>query len=333
MPSLKRVNNKPMNNNCRCFPVTKRVSVINFKGGVGKTTVAFHLATGLSRFYDKRVLLVDVDHQSSLSLICLDQTQWNEASKQGNTVNSIFLHFTSPGVPLPGKKIVFDAPKTLYPKLDLLPSELQLDETELDLGTSGMGDVVLSKWSKRMLIAKWLEKNKIDDDYDYIIFDCPPATKIVTQNALAVSHGYIVPAIPDEVSTRGIPHLITRMLPKINRDLVSLANYLRSNSQYVESTYIPETSLIGIVIFRIRTHGPAASGYLTDHTAHLRFLQRTYGKLIIEPYIEEGIGVAESLRDGNPVYDSEDNYNVSNRGYVDVFKKITKECKRRIDAI
>ena len=47
--------------------MAKRISIINFKGGVGKTTVAFHLATGLSRYYDARVLLVDVDHQSSLS--------------------------------------------------------------------------------------------------------------------------------------------------------------------------------------------------------------------------------------------------------------------------
>jgi chromosome partitioning protein len=313
--------------------MAKRISIINFKGGVGKTTVAFHLATGLARFYKKRVLLIDLDHQSSLSLVCLDEDQWIDASHQGKTVNSIFTHFTSPGIPLPNKQIVLTAPKNGYPTLDLLASELQLDETELDLGTFAMGDAVLSKWNKRMLIAKWMDSNNIDQDYDYVIFDCPPATKIVTQNAIAVSQGFIVPAIPDEVSTRGIPHLIERMLTKINGDMAKLSEYLKMNSMSIDSAYVPETKFLGLIVFRIRTHGPAASGYLSDHTAHLRFLQRKYGKLLIEPFIEEGIGVAESMRDGNPVYDSGYNYNVSSRGYIDIFKQITKVCKRRIDAI
>jgi chromosome partitioning protein len=56
--------------------MAKRVSIINFKGGVGKTTLAFHLATGLARYYDgTRVLLIDVDHQSSLSILCLGNLQ------------------------------------------------------------------------------------------------------------------------------------------------------------------------------------------------------------------------------------------------------------------
>jgi len=313
--------------------MAKRVSVINFKGGVGKTTVSFHLATGLAKYYDSRVLLVDVDHQSSLSLVCLDEKTWNDAKKQGKTVNSIFLHFTIPGTPLPNKDIILRSPKKNYPKLDLLPSELQLDETELELGSSAMGDPFLSEWNKRMLIAKWIEKNNIDEDYDYIIFDCPPATKIVTQNAIAVSHGYIIPAIPDEVSTRGIPHLIERMLTKIDAKMTTLATYLKTKEKQIERTYVAQTKHLGIIIFRIRTHGPAFSGYLNDHTINLEILNRKYGNMIIRPYIEEGIGVVESMAESDPVYDSDYMYNVSSRGYVTVFKKITDECKKRIDAI
>jgi chromosome partitioning protein len=313
--------------------MTKRISIINFKGGVGKTTLAFNLGAGLSKFYDKRVLLVDVDHQSSLSLVCLNEKQWNDTSKTGKTVNSIFRHFTTPGTPMPGKEIIFYKPKSSYPKLDLVPCELQLDETELDLGTTGFGDPVLSEWNKRMLIAKWMENNKIDADYDYILFDCPPATKIVTQNAIAVSHGYIIPTIPDVVSTRGIPHLIERMFAKIDEKLKGLATYLKSKGMEMGSLYVPETKLGGIVIFRIRTHGPAYSGYVDDHTANLAVLNGKYGATIIKPYIEEGVGVIESLRDGNPIYDCGYNPNVTNRGYIQVFTKLTEECKKRIDAI
>ena len=56
--------------------MAKRVSIINFKGGVGKTTLAFHLGTGLARYHQKRVLLIDMDHQSSLSIVCLGARGW-----------------------------------------------------------------------------------------------------------------------------------------------------------------------------------------------------------------------------------------------------------------
>ena len=62
---------------------------------------------------------------------------------------------------------------------------------------------VLSDWEKRTLLASWLDEIDASSNYDYVIFDCPPATKIVSQNALAASHGYIVPVIPDELSSRG----------------------------------------------------------------------------------------------------------------------------------
>ncbi len=56
--------------------MAKRISIINFKGGVGKTTIALHLAAGLVRYHNnQRVLLIDVDHQSSLSAIMLGRTR------------------------------------------------------------------------------------------------------------------------------------------------------------------------------------------------------------------------------------------------------------------
>ena len=56
--------------------MAKRISIINFKGGVGKTTLAFHLGTGLAWLHDSRVLLVDMDHQSTLSILCLRPAGW-----------------------------------------------------------------------------------------------------------------------------------------------------------------------------------------------------------------------------------------------------------------
>jgi chromosome partitioning protein len=63
--------------------MAKRISIINFKGGVCKTTLAFEFAAGLARFHDgSRVLLVDMDHQSSLSIVCLTAAGWEQAVRE-----------------------------------------------------------------------------------------------------------------------------------------------------------------------------------------------------------------------------------------------------------
>lgn len=314
--------------------MTKRVSVINFKGGVGKTALALHLATGLSRYHEKRVLLVDVDHQSTLSLVCLRGEEWEKAVDDRRTINAIFQHFTAQSEPLPGKEIIYKRPyKSEYPNLDLLPATLQLDETELDLTSTMVGDAIKSEWNKRTLICKWIEENNVDEDYDYVIFDCPPATKLVTQNAIATSHGYIVPAIPDAVSTRGIPHLIERVFTKIDRKFSGLAEYLSAKGVSMYNTYVPSTELIGIVICKIKTHGMAYSGYTSDHTHHLNNIKTMFPKDIVKPYIVEGVGVPECLSRGYPVYDYPDTQNVKGRQFVDLFKDLTSNLKKRIDKL
>ena len=69
--------------------MAKRLSVINFKGGVGKTTLAFHLGTGLAWRHESRVLLFDMDHQSSLSILCLGPDGWQRAVDNSSTVDEI----------------------------------------------------------------------------------------------------------------------------------------------------------------------------------------------------------------------------------------------------
>ena len=312
--------------------MSKRISIINFKGGVGKTALTFHLATGFERYNKKRVLLIDVDHQSSLSLTILKAKQWEKAVEEGRTLNAVFQHFTEIGTKLPGKEIIYEKPiPNEYPNLDLVPATFQLDETEIDLTSTTIGDAIKSEWNKRTLICKWIDKNKIDETYQYIIFDCPPATKIVTQNAISASDGYIIPVIPDAVSTRGIPHLIEKMFKKIDAKLEYLAKFQEKKD--IPSTYVPITKLIGIVVSKIKTSGPSYSGYTLDQTRHLRTIQGRYPQDIIEPYIVDGVGVPECMSRGLPVYDFPNEQNVRNRDFVNRFRKVTEEIKRRADGL
>ena len=114
--------------------MAKRVSIINFKGGVGKTTLAFHLATGLSRYHDAvRVLLVDMDHQSSLSILCLGPDAWGEAVQEERTIDEVFKPFVGRRPELPNSELIIQNPmgRSSYATLDLVPASLQLDDTEI----------------------------------------------------------------------------------------------------------------------------------------------------------------------------------------------------------
>lgn len=196
-----------------------RISIINFKGGVGKTTLAFEFATGLVRYHEPcRVLLIDMDHQSSLSIICLDPEKWKKAVSEDRTTNEIFKPFIGQIREMPGKEIITPDPldDSDYKNMDLVPASLQLDDIEIELTASHHGNAIQSEWDKRTLICRWIEETGVDDKYDYIIFDCPPATKIVSQNAIAASHGYILPVVPEAVMERGAPHLFEMIKTSID---------------------------------------------------------------------------------------------------------------------
>lgn len=309
--------------------MAKRISIINFKGGVGKTTLAFHLGAGLARFHEARVLLMDMDHQSSLSIVCLGPTDWESAVARRATVDEIFRPFVAPQQRFPGAEIIISDPmgRDDYATLDLVPASLHLDDTEIELTASHHGNAIHSEWDKRTLICRWIEESSIDDEYDYIIFDCPPATKIVSQNAIAASHGYVIPVVPEAVMERGAPHLHQMVRSGIDDKLNVL-----SKLGTPRPVFVPETKLVALAITRIQTSG-GHSGYTDDHTLHLHSLQRRWANNLAEPYILQGTGVSQALADGVPVYDRSGTQNVGARGLHDKYEELTSNLKDRIDQL
>jgi cellulose biosynthesis protein BcsQ len=83
----------------------------------------------------------------------------------------------------------------------------------------------------------------------HIIFDCPPATKIVSLNAIAASHGYILPVVPEAVMERGAPHLAGMIRTGIDAKLKALAMV---GTTAKRSMHVADTKLVGLVITRLK---------------------------------------------------------------------------------
>ena len=316
--------------------MAKRVSIINFKGGVGKTTLAFHLGTGLARFRKSRVLLIDMDHQSSLSVLCLGADGWQTAINEKRTIDEVFRSFVGQGAQPTGGIIVENPMRRIrswrgnYDGMDLVPANLSLDDVEIELTASHQGNAIQSEWNKRTLVCRWIEENDVDERYDYIIFDCPPATKIVSQNAVAASHGYIIPVVPEAVMERGVPHLHEMVRTGIDARLKALSLMKEANPRPM---HVPDTRLVGVAVTRIQTGPKASSGYTNDHTQHLRSLQEHWKEKLLKPYIGQGTGVSQALSEGVPVYNRSSTQNVGKRGIDQQFQKLTEEIKQRMDKL
>lgn len=313
--------------------MAKKISVINFKGGVGKTTLSFHVATYLAR--SGRVLLIDVDHQSSLSIVLMGGSNWENAASTRKTSNTIFESFCNRKVAMPGTEIIFknplhirDSRYDIYPNLDLVPAQFELDDTEIEMASTTVGSAMISEWQKRTLLAEWLDSVDANVNYDYIVFDCPPATKLVSQNALAASDYFVIPVIPDVMSSRGVTHFRRLVTEKIDNKLEFLRKGAGIADTSVPIAYVPQTKMAAIVPFMAKTSGNAASGLTNIHTQELKALRRLWGTDMTKTVIKHFTGVAEAMDAGWPVWSMYDTPN--NQRAIPMFEAACKEIFDRL---
>jgi chromosome partitioning protein len=313
--------------------MAKKIAVINFKGGVGKTTLSFHLATYLARA--SRVLLIDIDHQSSLSIVSMGGDNWEKAAIARKTCNTIFESFCNRKVVMPGTEIIFHNPLharnpryDFYPNLDLVPAQFELDDTEIEMASTTVGSAMVSEWQKRTLLAEWLDKVGANKNYDYIVFDCPPATKLVSQNALSASDYFIIPVIPDVMSSRAVTHFRQLVVEKIDKKLEFLRKGAGIAAKDIPTAYVPQTKMAAIVPFMAKTAGHSTSGLTNIHTEQMEALRRMWGTDIIKTVIKHLTGVAEAMDAGWPIWSAYETPNIK-RG-IKMFETACKEIEDRL---
>ncbi|WP_420752615.1 ParA family protein [Rhodococcus sp. O3] len=186
------------------------IATINLKGGVGKTTTTAALAEFMAADFGQRVLLIDLDPQTNLTTMMVGEERWQELNELGWTLATLFRKAVDPSAP------DFDLEKALQRNVssvktvkgvDLLASSLDLMDIQEGLSHQQYADPV----STRPIEVLSSAIAPIAGDYDYILVDCPPNLGMLTLNGLRLADGYIIPTIPDILSTYGIPQLQARV--------------------------------------------------------------------------------------------------------------------------
>ena len=169
--------------------MAKVISLVNQKGGVGKTTTSINLSASLA-FLGKKVLLIDLDPQGN--------TTTGVGINKGDIDLSVYDVLIN-------KCSTKDAMiKTKYKKLYVLPATINLAGLDIELLEKSQSEPGFAKGAQLKYHLKELE----DENFDFIIIDCPPSLGLITTNALTASDSVIIPVQCEFFALEGIMQLL-----------------------------------------------------------------------------------------------------------------------------
>tara|TARA_E500000178_G_C17020519_1_gene755301 strand:+ start:162 stop:938 length:777 start_codon:yes stop_codon:yes gene_type:complete len=170
----------------------KIISIVNQKGGVGKTTTAINLGTALAAI-DKKILLIDLDPQGNLSTGIGVTEKQRKISVYDLIIQDSSIHQT--------------IQETRIPNLKIIPSNINLSGIEFELATD---EDRTNKLNNKI--------NDLKEEYDFVLIDCPPSLGILTVNSLVASDSVLVPLQCEFYALEGLAQLL-RTIEKIKDNL------------------------------------------------------------------------------------------------------------------
>ena len=254
------------------------LAIANQKGGVGKTTTAVNLATAMAAC-EKRVLIVDIDAQGNAS--------------------------TGLGIPSPDRSVTsYDlivgrtqasegVVETDVPNLSLIPSDMDLSGAEIEL-------IDFDRREYRLRDSL----RSVEDDFDFILIDCPPALGLLTLNALCACDAVLVPLQCEFYALEGLSHLI-RTIERVKR------------------AFNPKLDIQGVVLTMYDKRNNLSDMVAND-------VREYFGDKVYDTVIPRNVRVSEAPSHGKPVL----LYDVNCRGsraYIHLAGEILKR-ERRLSA-
>ena len=247
------------------------LAVVNQKGGTGKTTTCENLGVGLAQ-EGKKVLLVDVDPQGSLTI----SLGYPRPDDLDSTLSELMAKVMQETPLSPGEGILHHEEG-----VDLIPANISLSGIEVSL---------VNAMSRETILKQLMEPLK--RQYDFILLDCMPSLGMLTVNALAAADNVLIPVQAQHLSAKGLEQLLQtvnkvrrQINPKLRIEGILLTmvdgrtNYAKDISNLIRETYgskikvfatdIPhsvraaEISAEGKSIFRHDPKGKVASAYRT----------------------------------------------------------------------
>lgn len=249
--------------------MTKIIAIANQKGGVGKTTTSINLAAGLA-YSNKKVLLVDFDPQGNAT-----QGVGHRVGLKDLTVYDAILNQADI------KECIKNLKK---PPLDILPANINLAGADLELAKI---EEHREGFLKEALAP-------IQEDYDYIIIDCPPSLGLINTNALAAADSVLIPVQCEYYALEGITQLLQtiRLVQKLFNPSLKIEGVLLT-------MYDARTNLSAEVGQEIRKH----------------FKEKTYKTII-----PRNIKLSEAPSAGKSIYD----YDINSEG-AKAYVSLTRE--------
>jgi len=160
----------------------KVISILNFKGGVGKTTTTLNLGAALANM-EKKVLIIDIDVQMNTSFVL------GYSANDGASVYEL----------MKGTASTYPIYDTNNPNVQFIPSNMKLGMLAIEIADRISRETIL----KRML-------EPLIPHYDYILIDCPPGKGVLTDNALCASDSILVPITCEMMTMQGVAVILSK---------------------------------------------------------------------------------------------------------------------------
>lgn len=213
--------------------MAKKISFLNIKGGVGKTSLIVNMGACLA-YMGRRTLIVDFDAQSNASIWLMRLDRWNMLNKKPERF--LLNIFKDPESKLENciqKSPIRDTEgDQMLPRLDLAPASFTLMDIEHE---------VEPKKDEPFYVRFHKALESVENDYDFILFDCPPNIFYTTQCALFSSDYVLVPSNADALSIIGFHLLVDK-----------LSHFKTRSREHREALGAPSPEIIGVVLNAVK---------------------------------------------------------------------------------